>query len=270
MMSRKREFSYWISARELRETKVQDETEEEGRKRVYIITPLGTRARRIVFCGVLTQKNQEDNMTRATINDGSSNFYVSAFANEYGMDVKNSLDSIEPGSEVFVMGRVNTYSNNDRLYVNINPETVSPTDAETRKFWAAKVRYLARRKMLAVTQARKNPSPDDLISKGYTREEAESAVRSVKHYPDFDLSQLQESVPADSIPETGKSESGNRNFVLDYIRNNDTDGMGCRYDDLVAASSNIGLEQGDLDELLNTLGSEGEIFEVSLKRYKII
>ncbi len=270
MMARKREFSYWLSARELRETKIQDDTEENGKKRSYIITPLGTRARRIVFCGVMSQKNQEENMTRATINDGSSNFYVSAFANEYGMDVKNSLDSIEPGSEVFVMGRVNTYSNNDRLYVNVNPETVSLTDSETRKFWLARVRYLARRKMLAVIQARKNPSAEDLISKGYTREEAESALRSVQHYPDFDLSQLQEADSADNIPEAGGKDNGNRNFVLDYIRNNDTDGMGCRYDDLVAAASNIGLQQGDLDELLNTLGSDGEIFEVSLKRYKII
>ena len=54
MMARKREFSYWLSARELRETKIQDDTEENGKKRSYIITPLGTRARRIVFCGVMS------------------------------------------------------------------------------------------------------------------------------------------------------------------------------------------------------------------------
>jgi hypothetical protein len=100
--------------------------------------------------------------------------------------------------------------------------------------------------------------------------EAESAIRSVKLYPDFDLSVLQGALSIEPKEVKNTADLERRDFILNYVRNNDTDGMGCRYDDLVAASSNVGLGQGDLDELLNSLGSEGEIFEVSLKRYKVI
>ena len=270
MMVRKREFSYWISARELREAKVQEETQEEERKRVYIVTPLGTRARRILFCGTVTQKNQDEGMTKATVNDGTSNFYITAFANDFAMDVKNAIDQIEPGTDVTVMGRINTYSSNDKLYVNVNPEFMVRCNPETRRYWSTRVNYLARRKILAVIQARKSGSIEDLLSKGYTREEAESALRSVKNYPEYDLSQLQEAVSSEAVPPDSHENAEHRSFVLEYVKKNDTDGMGCRYDDIVAAASNIGLQQSDLDELLNALGSEGEIFEVSLKRYKII
>ncbi len=270
MMAKKREFGYWISARELRESTRTEETEEDGRKRTYVVTPLGTRARRIVFCGNISQKNSEDTMTKATITDGTSNFYVTTFSNDYGIEAKENLDSLEVGSDVFVMGRVNTYLNNDKLYININPEVISPTDRETRKFWNARMSYITRRKILAAIQARKNPDAEDLLAKGYTRSEAESSIRSVNLYPEFDLSALQGalSIEPEKIQDTKDLER--REFILNYVKNNDTDGMGCRYDDLVAASANIGLGQGDLDELLNSLGSEGEIFEVSLKRYKVI
>jgi hypothetical protein len=130
--------------------------------------------------------------------------------------------------------------------------------------------YIARRKTLAVMQARKNPVAEDLVAKGYTRMEAECALRSVKLYPDFDLSSLQSSLSQEQEPVMDKADMERKEFILNYVKNNDTDGMGCRYDDLVAASSNIGLGQGDLDELLNRLGSDGDIFEVSLKRYKVI
>ncbi|HII83195.1 MAG TPA: hypothetical protein HA269_08055, partial [Ferroplasma sp.] len=68
-----------------------------------------------------------------------------------------------------------------------------------------------------------------------------------------------------SAPQTFNVET----FVLDYIKSNDS-GPGCKYDDIVISCSNAGIPRERVDEILNSLGSSGEIYEVSLKRYKAL
>ena len=61
-----------------------------------------------------------------------------------------------------------------------------------------------------------------------------------------------------------------KDIILAAIRKNDNDGKGCRYEDILSATLRDGIERVQVDEILNTLGSEGEIYEVSLKRFKAI
>ncbi len=273
MMPRKREFAYWIIARELRDSVVLEDNPDEERSKPYIITPLGSRVRRVLVAGKVTQKNAEENMTRMTVADASGNFYLSAFQNDFGSQGKQMLDELELDDTVMVMGRVNSYQNEGKIYFNLNPELAAKIDDTALKYWNTRANHSARRKIYAIKAALKGESPsvEELTGMGYSSEEAECALRAIKNYPGYSTSEIEAMVSGGTIPVSqSPDDSKNREFILDYIRNNDEDGRGCRYEDLLAAAQNVSISQADLDELLNTIGSDGEIFEVSLKRYKAI
>lgn len=272
-MPRRREFAHWIYARELRDSTVTEENKEEERAKPYIITPLGSKIRRVLVAGRVTQKNPDENMTRVTISDPSGNFYLTAFSNDFGSQGKIMLDGLELNDTVMVMGRVNTYENEGRIYYNINPElAVRIGDTELR-FWNTRASHTARRKIYAIKAALKkeNPTSEDLTAMGYSSDEAEAALRSIGHYPEYNTNDIEAVASGGSVSVVKAPEdSGQREFILEYIRSNDEEGRGCRYEDILAAANNASITQSDVDELLNTLGSDGEIFEVSLKRYKAI
>ena len=273
MMPRKREFAYWIFSRELRDSVVTEDNPEEERAKPYIITPLGSRIRRVLITGRVTQKNSEETMTRMTVSDSSGNFYLTAFSNDFGSQGKIMLDGLEPNEMVMVMGRVNSYQNEGRIYFNINPELAVKTDDLSLRYWNTRASQSARPKIYAIKAALKGESPsvEERTSMGYSQEEAECALRSIKNYPAYNTSELEAVASGGSASMSqAPADNANRDFVLEYVRNNDEEGRGCRYEDILAAATNASISQADVDEVLNTLGSEGEIFEVSLKRYKVI
>lgn len=273
MMPRKREFAYWIIARELRDSVVLEENPDEERSKPYIITPLGSRVRRVLIAGKVTQKNPDENMTRMTVTDSSGNFYLSAFQNDFGSEGKMMLDELELNDVVMVMGRVNSFQNEGKIYFNVNPELAVKIDDTALRYWNTRSSHAARRKIFAIKAATRDetPSSEELMEMGYSSEEAECALRAIKNYPGYSTSEI-EAIVSGGAPsiQQDSGDSKNRDFVLDYIKNNDEDGRGCRYEDILAAAQNASISQADVDEVLNTLGSDGEIFEVSLKRYKSI
>ncbi|MEM0158246.1 MAG: hypothetical protein QXV22_00320 [Thermoplasmataceae archaeon] len=271
-MPRKREFAHWVFSRELRDSKILEERDQEEKAKPYVISPLGTRIRRVIIAGTLMQKNAENNMIKATVTDSTSNYYLSVFSSEFNQNTYAEIENIEAGSSVIVMGRLNPYKTEDRLYININPEMIARTDDATMQVWRTRTRHLALRKTLGIKLARSNPGigREDLIAKGYAEEEADCILRSVKYYPEYDLRDIEEILSGTSAPPEGKGSGEASEVILDYIRNNDTDGRGCRYEDILEAAKNAGIDHDTLDEVLNTLGSNGDIFEVSLKRYKAI
>lgn len=272
-MPRKREFAYWVYAREIRDSSVLEENQEEERSKPYIITPLGSRIRRVLITGRVSQKNAEENMTRMTVTDSSGNFYLTAFSNDFGSQGKIMLDGLEPNDTVMVMGRLTSFQNEDRMYFNINPEIAVKIDDVALKYWNIRASHVARRKIYAIKAAQKSeaPSAEELMKMGYSQEESECAIRAAKNYPEYNPSDIE--AVASGSPSTGaqpEADTGHRDLILEYVRNNDEDGRGCRYEDILAAATNAQISQAEVDELLNTLGSDGEIFEVSLKRYKSI
>ncbi len=273
MMARKREFAYWVYAREIRDSTVLEENHEEERSKPYVITPLGSKIRRVLITGRVSQKNAEENMTRMTVADSSGNFYLTAFSNDFGSQGKIMLDGLELNDNVMVMGRLSSFQNEDKIYFNINPEIAVKVNDTSMKYWNLRASHVARRKIYAIRAARNSetPSKEELMKMGYSEEESECAVRAAKNYPDYNTADI-EAVASGSSAATAQPEanSGHSDFILDYIRNNDEDGRGCRYEDILAAANNAQISQGDVDEVLNNLGSDGEIFEVSLKRYKAI
>lgn len=272
-MQRRRETAKWIFSKELKDTTfVEDVKEGEGRP--YIVTPLGSRVKRLLLCGTVTSRSVEENMTRLTVADPTGSFYLSIFQSEYTPDVKASADSMENNTKVLVYGRVNPFKTGEgALYFSVNPEMIMQVDQPALIYWTLRTAHITKRRIYAIREARKNQTDDpiNIVKLGYTREEAESALNSIKHYNSYNIESFLEAL---SIAEKSLSASEKsaelRDIILSIISENNRDGKGCRYEDIVDMASKKNIDQSLVDETLNTLGSDGEIFEVSLKRYKVI
>lgn len=274
MMPRKREVARWVFSKELKDTTVIEELSEEERGRPYVITPLGTRMKRIMFAGTVTSKNVEENMTKVTVADPLGSFFLSVFPSEYSPETKDIADQLENNNHVVVLGRVSPFRTEEgTTYFSINPEWIARVKESTVNYWNWRTMIVAKRKFYAIREARKNESPEiqNITKLGYYQEEAECAVNSVKNYPGYDLQAYMEALSAISKVSAASGESRKlKDMILGVIRENDTDGKGCKYESIVEAGKADGAEQHEIDEALNLLGSDGEVYEVSLKRYKII
>ncbi|KAA8922470.1 hypothetical protein [Thermoplasma sp.] len=269
-MIHKRDQDYWIFSAELRDAKVMDDTAGKP----AAITPLGINIKRILCTGTVTSKQGDDRMTRITVADPVGNFYVVGFSNGFNPEEKSMLDGVGVDDRILVIGKVSSYRNSEGNYLfSIRPELVSKIDEEAIKFWGLKAYYFAKRRYFAIREAQKSedPSADMLKESGYTQVEAESAINAIRNFPNYDYQKLFEVIePAMSSMGSSSQLPEVRSIILDYIKNNDLDGKGCRYEDIVVAAKNAGIDQSTVDEILNSLGSLGEIFEVSLKRYKFV
>ncbi|MCL5438131.1 MAG: hypothetical protein M1148_02920 [Candidatus Thermoplasmatota archaeon] len=270
--TRRREPSMWIFSRELKETTFVEESTDE-RVRPFVITPLGTRVKRILFVGNITSISSEESNTKAVISDAVGSFYVNASNREFSILQKEKLDSYSQGNLVTVMGRVSSLrTEQGGLYFTIFPEKIYEADENTRLFWTIMTSSSAERKIMAIKEASKLEKPEalSLVKLGYTREEAECALRSVKHYPGADLAPLIDAISG-STASARVSETVNnaKEQLLAVIRTSE-DPKGCRYEDILSAMEGQGVERQTVDEALNLLGTEGEVYEVSLKRFRAI
>jgi hypothetical protein len=288
----KRETSYWIFSRELK-----DSNKLEGEeKRPYIITPLGTKLKRVLLAGIITYKSSDDRMVKVTIADYLGSFYLTAFKTGFSSEMAEELDKYNVSDTVVVMGKVSSFKTDDGIfYFSINPELIKKISDIERYFWGVRTSYVTRRKLLGITEALKdeNATAETLTGLGYSQEEADDALRARDSYHDYDFTSYMNALSSinfeSPIPVSNPSENGIESeqstledekpsigetvnveaFLLDYIKNNDS-GPGCKYDDIVISCSNAGIPREKVDEILNSLGSMGEIYEVSLKRYKAL
>ncbi|CAC11532.1 hypothetical protein [Thermoplasma acidophilum] len=269
-MMHKRDQDYWIFSAELRDAKVKDDQSSKPQ----IVTPLGISIKRILCTGTVTSKQGDDRMTRITVADPVGNFYVIGFSNGFNPEEKAMLDKVSVDDRIMVIGKISSYRNTEGNYLfSIRPELVSKIDDEAMKFWSLKAYYFAKRRYYAIREAQKseNPAAEILKESGYTMVEAEAAMNAINNFPNYDYQKLFELIePAMSSIGSSGAIAEARSMILDYIKNNDLDGKGCRYEDIVVAAKNAGIDQSTVDEILNSLGSLGEIFEVSLKRYKFV
>ena len=288
----KRETSYWVFSRELK-----DSNKLEGEeKRPYIITPLGTKLKRVLLTGIITYKSSDDRMVKVTVADYLGSFYITGFKTGFSSEMAEELDKYNVNDTVVVMGKVSSFKTDEGIfYFSINPELIKKVSDIERYFWGIRASYVSRRKLLAITEALKdeNVMADTLLGLGYSQEEADDAIRARDNYHDYDFTSymndlssinFESPVPVSISPRengevgqatledeksTGSEAINVEAFLLDYIKSNDS-GPGCKYDDIVISCSNAGIPREKVDEILNSLGSMGEIYEVSLKRYKAL
>ncbi|WP_162509574.1 hypothetical protein [Thermogymnomonas acidicola] len=144
MMSRRREQAWWLFSKELKDTTVVEERDEDQRGRPYIVTPLGARVKRVLVCGQVTQKRAEDTQVRLTVSDPLGPVYVNVFASDFNEKVMAEAAKVNVNDYIVVMGRTNVFRNSEgNLYVSVNPEFLRPADEMTRAFWNFRTAHLS-------------------------------------------------------------------------------------------------------------------------------
>ncbi len=151
-MMKKRERDNWLFSAELRDSIALEDNE----KKLYTLTPLGTKVKRILFCGTVVSKQSDDKMTRLTVSDPFGVFYVSAFVGGFNPEEQKMLEPLEPEDKIMISGRINPFRTNEGNYLfTIRPEITSKIESTEIDYWSIMTSYITKKKIYAVKEALK-------------------------------------------------------------------------------------------------------------------
>lgn len=132
-----REVAQRLFAEELSNSTFQFKQSDDEMAPSYLLLNSGGLANRVLVVGTLTEKtnvgNEQENW-RGRINDPTGNTFV--YASQYQPEAASVLRELEPPEYVAVVGKPNTFENDDgETMVNLRPESVTVVDEETRNTW---------------------------------------------------------------------------------------------------------------------------------------
>lgn len=257
-----RETAWRVFAGELNSSSLELKGEEE-KTPSYLVTPLGAKLNRILITGVLLDKEntgtEEEPMWRGKIQDISGNFFINV--GRFQPDAAASMVDLEAPSFVAVVGKVRTYTADDgRVFVTVRPETITTIDESTRNYWILEAAQSTWNRLVKMKDALRIPNAgrQDLVSKGFTPEDADGIVQALEHY---------------GVPESAKYLKLVQNSLRVLLPDRNID-LGLP-EDIADAPDEIVLDEGDmvkgkefllslLEEL--DLGEIGVSMDVILKR----
>ena len=269
----KREPSRWIFSRELKDSNQLEGSNNDERFRPYIVTPLGTMVKRIMVCGVVASSNSEETSSKIVLSDPVGSFYISASSAGFNELVRGEMKEFSAGDIALVMGRVTHFKTDEGAFMfTVNPERIWPATDLIKKFWNSRSLRIASRRLLAIREAQKvpNPTPATLSRLGYAREEAEFAIKAVTRYPEYDFGKLLETISTSVSKDQSGEIAEAKKVIMEIIKKHEGDPRGVSYEEIASEASSFGIEKKTVDDSLNSLGNDGDIYEVSLKRFKAI
>lgn len=267
----KREPSRWIFSRELKDSTETEGSNDDERVRPYIITPLGTRVKRIFLSGTVTTSTVEENSSKLVIADPVGSFYVSASSAGFNELVRDEMSRFNTGDKVAVMGKVSAFrAETGNFMFTINPERIWPASETLRKFWNARTLSIASRRVLAIKEVQKLEKPNEVMINrlGYSLEEARFAILAVSRYKDYDYSRFIESVTTSVRKDQSDDITQAKKSILEIIDSHSDDPKGVSYETILNDATAQGMDKKTVDDSLNALGNDGDVYEVSLKRFK--
>lgn len=103
----------------------------------FLTLPSMEKANRVFFVGTITEKEDvgsDDAYWRAEINDSTGTFYV--YAGQYQPEAAAMIRSIETPAYVAVVGKPNTFENEDgEMLISVRPEHIFTIDEAFRDKW---------------------------------------------------------------------------------------------------------------------------------------
>lgn len=237
----------------------------------------------------------------AVVRDITGNFYLQA--GRFQPEAASAIADLDETSEplVGVVAKIRTWTNDEgKTYVNLRPERVTVIDEATYKMWMLDAsKDLWRRLNLVRTALNYPEAPvSELETKGMTHAEADGIVRALDHYDrpesqkyvkilqsafryilpgkeiDFGLPESaddyrEEPPAAETKTEQAADESGmdsldKKDFILSLVEELDTSNKGASRDEIEARSSEKGISPEDVEEILDELMNEGQIYEPNL------
>lgn len=300
-----RETSWRVFSTELNASTLEIKSTEEMTPS-YVVSPLGAKMNRAIIAGVLTEKENvgtaDDPIWRARVQDVNGSFFLSI--GRYQTEATAAIVNLEAPCYVAAVGRVRTYTNNDKTYVNFRPDHIVEIDEAKRNEWLLET---VKSTWTRLTNTKKaldlgNASVNDLIARGMSPFDAENLVYALENYEqrpdstmylktiqnalrtilpdkdiDFGFTEDLSDEP-DAIVEPGKSapaDNGSQiaqmeDVILDLLDELDVDGKGAPREELESRAEAAGIDSITLEEVTMSLMDKGLVYEPNLKCLKRI
>ena len=295
-----RETAFRVFSKELNSS-VRSVKGNEEMSPTYVITPLGTMINRVLIAGVLTEienaGTEEEPMWRGKVQDVTGNFFISV--GKFQQEASASMANLEAPCYVSMIGKVRTYTtNDDRTFVSVRPEHIVRIEEQDYFAWLLETTRSVWSRLLRMRDALKIPdaSKDDLVSRGFSAQDAEGTVTALESYGQPDsavyLKMIQEALrrllpdegvdlglPGDEgavpSPSEKKDDDSSDNtmiedMILAYLDEHEGDSRGVFIEDLVRRLEENGISAQKTEEIYNKLMDDGLIYEPNLGYLKKI
>ncbi|MGA1865988.1 MAG: DNA-binding protein [Thermoplasmatota archaeon] len=290
-MARMREVARRVFAVEYNRSQHEDRGMEENAPN-YIITPLGAIVNRLFFVGVMMNKSNtgsdDSPQYRVEVRDPTGTFYL--YAGQYQPQALNTIAKLEPPALVGVVGKVRTFVKEDgTFYASVKPEVVFPAEIPQRDRWIVETARFTIERLRAVKDAmgEDQPSIDSLMEKGHLKRAASAGVNAVGLYGNLDLAPFRDGVKTalelvlegrgkdngheteehqPSIPFEGEGAGVPDNVkeqVLKIIIEASGE-KGALYRDIITSCEKSGIDKIQLEETIQELLDEGQIYEPTI------
>lgn len=300
-----RETSWRVFSTELNASTLEIKSTEEMTPS-YVVSPLGAKINRAIIAGVLTEKENvgtaDDPIWRARVQDVNGSFFLSI--GRYQTEATAAIVNLEAPCYVAAVGRVRTYNNNDKTYVNFRPDHIVEIDEAKRNEWLLET---VKSTWVRLTNTKKaldlgNATVNDLIARGMNPFDAENLVYALENYEqrpdstiylktiqnalrtilpdkdiDFGFTEDLSDEP-DAMVEPGKTtpaDNGSQiaqmeDVILDLLDELDVDGKGAPREELESRAEAAGIDSITLEEVTMSLMDKGLVYEPNLKCLKRI
>jgi hypothetical protein len=283
-MARGRETAQRVFAVEYNSSRHEDRGTEENAPN-FIVTPLGCSINRLLFMGVLMSKTNtgtgESPNYKAEVRDPTGTFFV--YAGQFQPQALSALSVLEPPALVGVVGKVRTFVKDDgTFYASVKPENVFPVDIPQRDRWILETARFTLDRINAVADASalEEPTMEALSAKGHPRRASESALESIRLYGKAENKHILNGVktalrtvqegegksleqPAEAPDEAGPSSPDVKEKVLSFIRELSGD-RGALYRDIMKRCETEGIDKISLEETIQSLLDEGQVYEPTI------
>lgn len=267
---KRREPARWLFSKELRDTTLTNVNDENDVKKEYFITQAGSVGRRILLCGKITQKTEENETIKLTIADPTGVFYMTFFSKDFNQDTRVELGLVSEGQNVMAVGRTSFFTSNEgKFYVNINPESVREVREEDMEYWKIQAIAYLKRRLSIMHELSKSPELNEgqIVSLGFTEDEAAGCIMAHSAYSAPDLGNLEELLISMNSYHVSETAIVLKDKVLEIIKESGAFG-GITYQEILDKISKDGQNSQQLDEALNLLGSEGEVYEAEKRKFR--
>lgn len=285
-MARMREVARRVFALEYNRSQHEDRGLEENAPN-YVITPLGTSVNRLYFIGVMMSKTntgtEDSPQFRVEVRDPTGTFYL--YAGQFQPEAISSLMKLDTPALVGVVGKVRTFVREDgTFYASVKPESVFPVSVPQRDRWILQTAKFTMERLRAMKDGMEQEAPEveRLMEKGHPKRAAEGAVNGVGLYGNIDLEPYKEGLrsaiglvmegggePIEETKEEAPAEEASepredvKEEILEMIKGLSGE-KGALYRDIITKCEEKGIDKIQLEETIQELLDEGQVYEPTI------
>lgn len=298
----RREPAWRLFAREFNESTFAVRGEEGDKSPNYLISPLGAKVNRLFLVGVATEiynyGDEKEPFWKMRVVDVNGVFFV--YGGKFNPDALKVIPKLAEPSFVAIVGKARSFTpeGTDTPYVSLMIETIKEVDLYQRKLWVLNcVQHLKRRidDYEYIKSQFEEPTKKDIMSLGFSEQEADGFALAMKVYPDDHLDRYRElarNALKSLLPqyesyfgepemrreeeaflsgeEEEEGEEDLSDAVCQLVREASSE-EGISWEELVAlAQKKHNIDKDRLEEIVNNLLDDGILFEPKLGRLKLV